>query len=176
MPHRIALAQLHQSSAANGDVATFDTASGQWKAVPPSGSGTASNLQQTYTAASSLALGDAVYISAADTVDLASAASDSAASRFLGTASAAISATATGTILTEGVVSARFEASLSLTAGDEVYLSAATPGRFTNVAPSAAGNIELLVGYIKNVSTYDGASLFNANVHLIRGSRSEIAP
>ena len=133
--------------------------------------GGGSALETSYTAgAGGIAVSDAVYISAADTVLKADASTDTIASRFLGVAEAAILAAATGQIITEGPATARFDNGLTLAAGEEVYMSE-TAGNLTNVQPSTSGAVVQVVGYIKNASAYVTVTNPFAVIHLIRGAR-----
>ena len=130
----------------------------------------AGDLQNTYTAGENLAAGEPVYISAANTVSRKSASTDAAAARFIGVAESAITSASSGEITTEGLATSAFVASLTLNAGDEVFLSTTT-GRFTNVAPSGSGNVVLSVGFVKDASAYGGTDGDTAIVQLVRGQK-----
>jgi len=60
-----------------------------------------------------------------------------------------------GTMDILGAVSVFFETGLTLAAGNRVYLSAATSGMATNVAPSTVGQVVAKVGLIIDQSTYN---------------------
>ncbi|MBM4356930.1 MAG: hypothetical protein FJ096_02365 [Deltaproteobacteria bacterium] len=56
------------------------------------------------------------------------------------------------------IADCNFDSSLSLAAGDAVYLSAANAGKLTNVAPSAAGEVVAELGIIVTVNTAGGGA------------------
>lgn len=126
---------------------------------------------------SNLLLGQVLYISSSDTVSLANAASASSGniadpSRFLGVVGDAIvSGTNTVNVISEGTASVRFEQSLVLSAGDEVFLSTSVSGSATNVQPDSSGSVVESIGFVKNASAYDGNTALNAIVHLSKGPR-----
>ena len=60
-----------------------------------------------------------------------------------------------GTVVTHGEVSLLFVSGLTLSAGDPVYLSSATAGRVTNVAPTTTGHFEYVIGRVLDASGYD---------------------
>lgn len=93
-------------------------------------------------------VGEVAYISANNTVARAKADAGStsgAVGAYAGTAA---------TILIGGKISLLFDAGLTLTAGDKVFLSAATAGRVTNVAPSTSTNIEYELGRLLDSTGY----------------------
>lgn len=100
------------------------------------------------TFVSTTAAGAPVYLSAADTVDLADASALSTA-KVIGLAYAAASAGGAGTLVSEGIVSVANWTSVigaaSLTAGAEYYLSETT-GQLTTTAPTTAGACVVRVG------------------------------
>ena len=63
-----------------------------------------------------------------------------------------------GSIVTHGSVNLLFVSGLTLSAGDPVYLSAATAGRVTNVAPTTTGHFEYVLGRVLNASGYDNTN------------------
>jgi len=133
--------------------------------------GASQTLEGTYTAgAGGILISDAVYISATDTVLKADASTDTIAARFLGVAEAAISAASSGQIIAEGIATTRFDNGLTLTAGDEVWLSE-TAGNLTNVIPTTANAVMLSVGFIKDGTGYVTVTNPFAIVHLVRGSK-----
>jgi len=100
-----------------------------------------------YTAGEDISAAEAVYISAADTVSLASAAAAGPQSRLIGFAGAGALDTETVKICSEGVLSG-FS---GLTAGSPYFLSA-TAGAITATRPSGAGNTIVLAGYAKSAT------------------------
>jgi hypothetical protein len=93
------------------------------------------------------AIGDIVYLSAADTVKKAQA-NASGTTAACAVATQAVSAAASGAYQTDGVL-----AGLSgLTAGATYYLSAGTAGAMTTTAPSAAGQFVLVIGQAKSTT------------------------
>jgi hypothetical protein len=86
---------------------------------------------------------------------------------------AGISTSAVGAIVVKrGVLApARFEASLSLTAGDRVYVSPTVAGRVTNVRPTTVGQVVIEVGRITSTLVYDGATQLLAEIQLVDGER-----
>jgi len=133
--------------------------------------GGGSALETSYTAgAGGIAVSDAVYISATNTVLKADASTDTIASRFLGIAEAPITAAAAGQIITEGPATARFDNGLTLVGGEEVFLSE-TSGNLTNVEPTTSGAVVQIVGYIKDGTGYVTVTNPFAVIHLIRGAR-----
>jgi len=127
----------------------------------------ADQVAVTYTAdGTGVGAGDAVYINSSATITKAIATSSAAAQAF-GVAELAISAAGSGTVTVEGVVeTAKFVAGLTLADGEKVYLSAATAGALTNVAPSTAGQVVKHVGYIKDKTGYNGTTVLVADVQL----------
>jgi hypothetical protein len=124
---------------------------------------------------SAITEGQIVYISANDTVKLTDASSLTVAANFIGAVGeSSIAASSSGSIEYEGVINVKFELSLALSAGDEVFLSGSTPGSATNVKPSGSGNVVQSIGQIKDVGTYDGSSNLLAEVHLVRGSQTTL--
>jgi hypothetical protein len=141
------------------------------------GATSAQRVANTYTnnTGGILVQGTGVYITTtASNIAKATAATDVAAAQLIGVVFADISNTASGSVTSEGVQSLAFVASLTLAVGDEVFLSAATPGQFTNVAPSASGNVVLSVGFVKVASTYAGASGDLASIQLVRGAKAVV--
>lgn len=86
-------------------------------------------------------IGDAVYISAADTAKKAKADAGST-SAAIGFATATITNGVTGSYQTSGVLAGL----TGLTAGAIYYVSAATGGLITNTAPSTTGQYVIRVG------------------------------
>ena len=134
--------------------------------------GAAGDLQNTYTAAVALAAGEAVYISAANTVNKANATADNDAAHFLGVAEAIIGAASTGLITSEGIAPIQFIGGLTVAAGEEIYLSA-TAGHVTNVAPGTSGNVELSIGFVKDTTGLSATTVLGETgiVHLVRGPK-----
>lgn len=100
-----------------------------------------------YTAGEAIAAGDAVYISAANTVSLADT-SVEATSRIIGVAGAAIANGATGSICSDGVVAGY----AGLTAGSRYFQDPATPGGLTVTPPTGSGESIVQVGYAKSAT------------------------
>lgn len=101
-----------------------------------------------------IAEGAACYISADGKVLPAIATSDNAASRYVGVAPQAIAEAGSGEVRNAGPAKILLEDSLTPVAGEPVYLGAATAGKMTNVKPATAGNVILVVAYIKDASIY----------------------
>jgi len=117
--------------------------------------------------------GQAVYISAANTVDLATATADAAAARVIGFVDpiAGIAAAASGDIGTAGVETVKLVGSLTLSVGDELFLST-TAGSCTNVAPATTGNVIQTIGYLKDTLTYDGGADLLVQAQLVNGPKA----
>lgn len=105
------------------------------------------SVQNTYTAAATIAARDVVYISAADSVSPADA--DAVATSYaIGLAVASASATNPVTIQENGIMSG-FS---SLTSGARYYLSSGTAGTITSTIPSGSGHTVVQVGYAKSAT------------------------
>lgn len=139
-------------------------------------SGSAAKVANSYTngEATTIAVGTCVYIFSANTVKKASAADDTAPAQFIGVVrdDAGIASSASGAITSEGVNKVAFAASLTLNAGDEVFLSS-TSGFATNVAPGAGPEVALSIGFVKDAAAYTGTAGDTALVQLVRGSKSK---
>lgn len=125
--------------------------------------------------ASPITRGQAVYLTAAaDTVDLATAASDAAAARAVALVKEqSIASGSAGSFAGPGEKAlARLEPGLVLGNGDELYLSATTPGSLTTVAPSAAGQVIQTMGWISDASAYDGAGNLLATIMFVLGPKA----
>lgn len=107
----------------------------------------AASIVNSYTAGVGLAANDAVYISAADTVQKALGDSTSKA-QLIGFASAAALITAPVSVQSEGVM-AGFT---GLTSGARYYLDATTAGALTASVPAGAGNTIVQAGYAKSAT------------------------
>lgn len=110
----------------------------------------ANRVCNNYTATSTLAIGEVVYIDGADSVDKADVSAAGAASRVIGMASAAITATNAGPICSEGVVSGL----AGLTAGSRYYADPGTAGAITTTLPVGSGNTIVQVGYAKSATEF----------------------
>lgn len=110
----------------------------------------AQNLDDTYTAATTIASRDAVYISAADNVTPASA-SAPGTSQTVGFATAGASSAASVTVRKYG----RLGGFTSLTSGSRYYLDGTTAGAITATLPTTSGHTIVQVGYAKNATTLD---------------------
>lgn len=109
----------------------------------------ASRVCAEYTAGEAIAIGEVVYISAADTVSLADASGGGAPSRVVGMAgTAAALALDPVKICSEGVISGL----AGLTAGDRYYADPATPGAITTTVPVGSGNTIVQIGYAKSAT------------------------
>jgi hypothetical protein len=112
------------------------------------GSITGANLVATYTAGvGGISQYNVVYVSAANTV-LKADASAIATARAIGIANAAISASASGVIVTQGLIPG---CGSGWTAGAPVFLSE-TAGALTHTAPTASNSVILQVGIAKNAT------------------------
>lgn len=104
----------------------------------------AEQVENIYTAGEILAASEVVYISGADEVSKADAATNYQA---IGVADAAAAAAADVPVVSEGVVSGF----TGLTAGDRYFLDT-TAGAVTNTAPTGTGNRVLQIGFAKNTT------------------------
>lgn len=114
----------------------------------------------TFTAAAGIDAGTAVRVSSNNNVQMAIATSEAAA-KVVGIAVSAITAASMGSITTQfgsRITNQKFVAGLTLAANDDVFLSAVTAGRATNVAPSASGQVIRKIGIVKDASTYTGSA------------------
>ena len=105
-------------------------------------------VEYTNANAGAMAIGDAVYISAANSVDLADVSGGRAASRVVGIVSEPISAAATGKICSDGVVTGL----TGLTAGARYYADPAGAGDITTTVPTGSGNSIVQIGYAKSTT------------------------
>lgn len=122
----------------------------------------------TFTAGENLTAGQLVRISANDTV-LKALATSLANARVVGVAEDAILSAAAGDITTgdgANIENAQLATGLTLAAGDEIFLSAATAGSGTNVEPTASGEVVIKVGVIKDASGYVGGTGLGAEMIL----------
>ena len=118
--------------------------------VPYSG---AVEITQTNANSGSIVIGQAVYSSSADNVNLAEA-NASGTSKVIGlVATTSISTTSTGQIAVDGILSAttgQWDAIAGttggLTFGTNYYLSPSTAGSLTSTAPSTTGQYIVLIG------------------------------
>ena len=116
----------------------------------------------TYVAASTITAARVVYKNAtASEVAHADATSiTSGSNKIVGVARAGAAATADVTVDYAGVVTMDAATGITITAGDLVYLStAAGTGEVTNVAPSASGEVIVVVGVAKTTSASGGTFL-----------------
>lgn len=146
------------TSAGAGDVdkvPCLDAAGKLDSSFMPAGIGTDS---LTMTAGETLAAGDFVYISAADTVMKADA--NAVGKAAVGFVLAGITSAATGTVYFEGT-----NTQLSgLTPGARYYLSATTPGGIATAIPSGAADIVQSVGVAHSTTALN----FEAGVPIVR--------
>lgn len=108
------------------------------------------NIDDTYVAAVTIASRDVVYLSAADNVSPATAATATQA-QALGFATAGASAAATVTVRKFG----RLAGFTGLTAGSRYYVDGTTPGTITATVPTGSGHTIVQAGYAKNTTTLD---------------------
>lgn len=108
----------------------------------------AQRLDNLYTAAATLAAADVVYISAADTVDLADVSGSGAASRVVGVIRTGGAAASTVEVTSDGIANG-FSA---LTVGARYYADPATPGAVTATTPTGSGNTIVQIGYAKSAT------------------------
>jgi len=116
-----------------------------------------STVSQINGNGSTITEGQVVYhTTTAGTVALATAAADAPAARAFGVVvDTSILNTASGSIALVGQRRIlRFEPSLTLVNGNEIYLSATTPGSVTNVAPATTGQVIQTLGVIDDSSAY----------------------
>lgn len=101
-----------------------------------------------YTATSTFAAGEIAYIDSANSVDLADVSSTGVASRVIGMAGMAATATNPVKICSAGVV-----AGLSgLTAGSRYFADPSTAGGITTTVPTGSGNVIFQVGIAKSAT------------------------
>jgi hypothetical protein len=134
----------------------------------------------TNRAGTLLAQGEVVSHDTANSLSVlrAVATADNAAARIVGfvVPSGGIANLATGLIATSDgeLAQALFIAGLTVSAGDEVFLSL-TAGRCTNdISGFTAGNIGQSIGIITNVQTYTGAGEALMQILIVRGPKSLI--
>lgn len=108
----------------------------------------AQKIVSSYTAAEILSLGDCVYISAADNVSKADVSGAGAASRVIGLAKAAATATNPVEVCSEGLISGL----AGLTAGARYYADPGVAGGITTTTPVGTGNTIVQVGYAKSAT------------------------
>lgn len=108
----------------------------------------AERVCNSYTAAATLAAGDVVYISAADNVNKADVSSSGAASRPIGLALTAATATNPVDVCCNGIVSGLS----GLTAGARYFADPAVAGGITSTVPVGAGNKLIQIGYAKSAT------------------------
>lgn len=101
-----------------------------------------------FTAASITAVGEVVYISAANTVDLADVSTAGAASRVIGMAGTAAAAAAPINVCSDGVVSGLS----GLIAGSRYFADPSTAGAITTTVPTGSGNKIIQIGYAKSAT------------------------
>ncbi len=113
-------------------------------------------VEEAYVAAAVIDTGDIVFKnSTPDEVDLADASTLSTADTVVGVAVSSATVSNNVTIANAGVRTAKAETSISITAGDKIFLSTGA-GRVTNVAPSASGTVNYFLGVAKTSTTVPG--------------------
>lgn len=108
----------------------------------------AGQVSNSYIADEALALGDALYISAADNVSKADVSAEGAGANVIGVAKAAALDTAAVDVISEGLVSGY----TGMTAGARYYVDPATPGGKTVTLPTGTGNVIVQLGYAKSAT------------------------
>jgi hypothetical protein len=144
-----------------------------WEVV---GAGVGASLTETFTNNTGVAWveGDLIapHTTASEGV-LADASADTNVGLAMGFVTSAGVADATSgeicTVRGQKVV-ARFDAGLTLTNGELVFMSE-TAGRVTDTAPVTAGSVVQQVGWITDVLSYDGALNLTAEIMFMDGSR-----
>lgn len=127
--------------------------------------------------AGAITLGQCVYFSAADTVDLGLAVDATSPSRaFMWVTDASIASSAVGQVGSAGPLTMRLEGGLTVNVNDFLFLSASTAGSLTNVAPVGASNIVQTLAVVKNTLSYDGATDFLVEALVVVGNRTQNAP
>ena len=125
---------------------------------------TTDTVQMTNGNANSITVGQPVYVSDNDTVDLAQANAAATKSVFGLVVDATIAANALGGVQTDGVMSSAnwtaVTGGVNLTAGAEYYLDATNPGKLTVTPPSAGGDFVAPVG--------EGVSLTEFEINIER--------
>lgn len=116
------------------------------------------SITMSNASAGPVTLGQLMYISGADAVDLAQA-NAAGTQKAVGMVSeASIAAAATGKIQTDGFITSTdwtpVAGSATLTPGAEYFLSASTAGQMTATAPSAAGEYVRRVGVAKSATDF----------------------
>lgn len=106
----------------------------------------ANTVCNPYTAAAIIADAQALYISAADSVDLANAGADATA-KLMGFANGGAAAAAQVDVCSEGVL----DGFTGMTAGDRMFLDT-TDGAITSSAPSGSGNNVMQAGFAKSAT------------------------
>lgn len=130
-----------KQKSSSGNVSSMGTAENSTPA-----DNTFDGIKTTLVCHESIAQGDVCYINADGEAQLAQA-------NVIANASAVVLATEGGSasdtkiFLVQGF--ARDDSWTALTAGSFVYLSAATPGKMTNTAPSATNNVIQILGWAK---------------------------
>lgn len=114
----------------------------------------------TFTAGATIDAYTLVRVSTANNVLMAIATSEAAA-KVIGYSTAAITASSTGAIYTtfgSRITLLKFVSGLTLASNDDVFLSAATAGRATNVAPTTSGQVVKKIGVVKDATAYTGSA------------------
>ena len=106
--------------------------------------------EYTVSQVGGLAIGDIVYISAADTVSKADVSGTGAASRVIGMAGTAAADATAGKVCSAGVVSGLS----GLTAGARYFADPAVAGGITTTVPVGSGNKILQIGYAKSATEF----------------------
>lgn len=107
----------------------------------------AERICNEYTAAQAVAVGEVVYISASNTVDLADTSAEST-SRIVGMVGQAAAALGTTKVCSDGVVSGLS----GLTPGARYFQDPATAGALTTTPPTGSGESIVQIGYAKSAT------------------------
>jgi hypothetical protein len=115
-------------------------------------------VEETYIAGATIDTGNIVRKNATpDEVELADASALSTSDDTVGVAVSSATATNNITIANAGVRTVRAETTISITAGDKVFLATAA-GRVTNVEPSISGTVKYVLGFAKTSTDAPGGT------------------
>jgi len=115
---------------------------------------------------SGVSVGAACYVSASGVVSGASASAPAAPYRAARVVGIASTSAASGKVVVSGKANATFVGSLTIAAGDPVYLSLTTGQLTNNVSAFASGDAIAEVGLVTSTLTYNGTSDFTVEVAL----------
>lgn len=122
------------------------------------GGGGTGGVEQIFVAGSVVTASDVVYKNTLDNqVELADASAISTSNTVVGIADNSALLAADVSVLNTGIILAHAQSGTSITAGQVVYL-ALEAGRVTWIAPSASGEVVLVLGFAKNGTTSPGST------------------